>query len=198
MRIINQKTTEEFDWGFWNYAWDLEKEWQVSLPKFTDKELLEIFPEAKPYLRYKLKKYKKQFKKLAFEIKKDLERIYKRETDEFTTWFLEKIIEIWKGEKLNWIDREIKRMKWLLYPKKLKGKITKEQIQKAKEYPLEKLIEAKRNFALCPFHSEKNPSFYIKNNWGYCFACGWHGDSIKFVMDKCNLSFLEAVKYLTE
>ncbi|GAH55010.1 unnamed protein product, partial [marine sediment metagenome] len=50
---------------------------------------------------------------------------------------------------------------------------------------------------LCPFHKEKKSSFYIKNNWGYCYGCGWHGDTIKFLMEKENLGFKEAIGRLT-
>ena len=35
-------------------------------------------------------------------------------------------------------------------------------------------------FALCPFHSERTPSFKIHNGRGHCFGCGWHGDVIDF------------------
>lgn len=35
-------------------------------------------------------------------------------------------------------------------------------------------------FAVCPFHSEKTPSFKIHDGRGHCFGCGWHGDVIDF------------------
>ena len=174
----------------------LERAWQKSQPRLSGAEWLEVFPEAKSYLEYNLKRYRQEAKKLASEIQGDLMRIYKKK-DEFTVWFLEKIVEIWKGEKLNWLDKEVRRLQWLLCPKKLKGKITEEQIQRAKEYPFKDLIETKGDFALCPFHSERKPSFYIKNNWGYCYGCGWHGDTIKFLMERDGLTFQEAIKYLT-
>jgi DNA primase catalytic core len=53
-------------------------------------------------------------------------------------------------------------------------------------------------FGLCPFHSEKSPSFSVNHakNFYHCFGCGAHGDSIKFVQETQNLSFVEAVKSL--
>jgi len=37
---------------------------------------------------------------------------------------------------------------------------------------------------LCPFHSEKTPSFTVSQDKGFyhCFGCGAHGDVIGFVM----------------
>ena len=48
---------------------------------------------------------------------------------------------------------------------------------------------------LCPFHSEKTPSFVVsptKNIWK-CFGCGKAGDSIKFLKEYKGISFSEAV-----
>ena len=51
---------------------------------------------------------------------------------------------------------------------------------------------------LCPFHSEKTPSFhvYIDNQSFYCFGCQKGGDVITFVQEIERLDFLEAVKLL--
>ncbi len=62
------------------------------------------------------------------------------------------------------------------------------------------LKKAGRNFkAVCPFHSEKTPSFYVfpdKQSW-HCFgACGTGGDALGFVMKRENLSFGEALERL--
>ncbi|MFW8600108.1 DNA primase [Desulfobacterota bacterium M19] len=51
---------------------------------------------------------------------------------------------------------------------------------------------------LCPFHSEKTPSFNVNptRNFFHCFGCGEGGDTLKFVMLSQNLNFVEALKYL--
>jgi DNA primase len=51
---------------------------------------------------------------------------------------------------------------------------------------------------LCPFHSEKTPSFNVNTAKGiyHCFGCGVGGDAISFVMRMEGLSFPEAVKFL--
>ncbi len=62
--------------------------------------------------------------------------------------------------------------------------------------------KAGRNFkALCPFHSEKTPSFIIspeRGSW-HCFgACAEGGDAIKFLQKWENIDFLEALKILAK
>ena len=56
-------------------------------------------------------------------------------------------------------------------------------------------------FGLCPFHSEKTPSFCVNPNnqtW-YCFGqCRKGGDIFKFVEEYNNMNFFESVKYLAE
>ena len=53
---------------------------------------------------------------------------------------------------------------------------------------------------LCPFHSEKTPSFSVNEEHQYyhCFGCGEKGDVIRFVEKHNNLSFTEAVEKLCE
>src|SRR5690606_25291423 len=51
---------------------------------------------------------------------------------------------------------------------------------------------------LCPFHSEKTPSFHVHVDRGffYCFGCQAKGDIFDFVMQTQALSFPEALKVL--
>lgn len=54
--------------------------------------------------------------------------------------------------------------------------------------------------ALCPFHDEKTPSFFVQkgDSHYHCFGCGAHGDAIGFLMTYLKMSFLEAVEHLAE
>ena len=53
-------------------------------------------------------------------------------------------------------------------------------------------------FGLCPFHSEKTPSFSVSPSKQiyHCFGCGKGGSVINFIMEVENLSFPEAVEFL--
>lgn len=53
-------------------------------------------------------------------------------------------------------------------------------------------------FGLCPFHSEKTPSFSVSPSKQiyHCFGCGKGGSVINFIMDIENLSFPDAVEFL--
>lgn len=53
---------------------------------------------------------------------------------------------------------------------------------------------------LCPFHSEKSPSFtvYPTDNSFYCFGCGIGGDVITFIKKKENLDYPDAVQFLAD
>ena len=53
---------------------------------------------------------------------------------------------------------------------------------------------------LCPFHSEKTPSFSVSADKGlyYCFGCGEGGDVVSFIRQLENLSFAEAVEHLSD
>jgi DNA primase len=50
--------------------------------------------------------------------------------------------------------------------------------------------------ALCPFHNEKSPSFYVVPAKGFykCFGCGESGDVFTFLMKRHGLSFVEAAR----
>ena len=55
-------------------------------------------------------------------------------------------------------------------------------------------------WGLCPFHSEKTPSFSVspEKQIYHCFGCGKGGGVISFVMEMENLPFVEAVRLLAQ
>lgn len=53
---------------------------------------------------------------------------------------------------------------------------------------------------LCPFHDDRNPSFYVNPDIGYyrCWSCGAKGDVFDWVMKTQNLEFREALQLLAK
>jgi len=51
---------------------------------------------------------------------------------------------------------------------------------------------------LCPFHSERSPSFQVVADRGFyhCFGCGKHGDAFTWLMEREGLPFPEAMEQL--
>lgn len=74
--------------------------------------------------------------------------------------------------------------------------------------PIEELVgqyvqlkKVGRNFkALCPFHNERTPSFYVstERQLAYCFGCHKGGDHFKFIQEVEGLDFVGALKFLAE
>ena len=207
--MTKSQIDKEIGWELYDYALSLEKGRRASLPRFTDKELLEIFPEAKQIIPEKIKEWKQKRAEFSDTIKKKLTLIKYKIADEFSKWFWREWVKVNEGQELLKIDGHIARLKRLLAVARgweSKGRITEEKIQQALHTPIEnianqhlKLYKSGRALVgLCPFHSEKHPSFYIypETNSCWCYGCNQGGDVINFVRLLHGYSFKEAVKYL--
>lgn len=64
-----------------------------------------------------------------------------------------------------------------------------------------KLTRAGKNYkGLCPFHSEKSPSFFVTPDLGRykCFGCQESGDAFTFLMKMDNMTFAQALQDLAK
>ncbi len=64
-----------------------------------------------------------------------------------------------------------------------------------------RLIKKGREFTgLCPFHSEKSPSFFVNDDKAFyhCFGCGAHGDALSFLINADGMTFVDAVERLAD
>ena len=78
------------------------------------------------------------------------------------------------------------------------GRITPEMIDRAREYPVEELLEFKRGLSHCLWHNDTNASLSWdkKRNRVHCFPCEKDANSIDIIMAQDSCSFPMAVKKL--
>jgi len=177
--------------------------------RVTDKELLNIFPEAKKIIPEKIKEWETQRDVMTQIIKTRMLLIKYTIIDEFSQWFWREWLKLNEGQKLLEIDGHIARLKRLLFitkGRKTKG-VTQEKIDQALTVPIAEVAKnqlkqlrncGSRAVALCPFHEEKTPSFtiYKETNSFFCFGCQQGGNSINFIRQFYGLDFVQAVRML--
>lgn|SRR3990167_941630 len=120
------------------------------------------------------------------------------ENKEFQRWFIsESLWTLHFQDYIESIEKRIRRIKMNFGTVKNSSKITPAMIEKAKNHPIENLLEVnKQGFAKCFNHKDKKPSLYCKNNFAYCFVCQKSWDTIQILVDKNKMSFNQAVKKL--
>jgi DNA primase len=71
-------------------------------------------------------------------------------------------------------------------------------VRLVQQYVALKKAGADRFVGLCPFHTEKTPSFGVSPSKGmyYCHGCGRGGDAFRFIQDIEGLEFVEGVERL--
>ena len=67
-------------------------------------------------------------------------------------------------------------------------------------YTKQQLTSSSQQFCLCPFHDDKNPSMSINDKVGlyHCFSCKASGDTIKFIQEIEGISFVEALRQISD
>lgn len=191
---------------------NLEHAWRKSQLRCSYRELINIFPEAMTMIEQKIAEYNKQKQRLVKFIKSQFRKISQFKTDCFSSWFCEELIDEFYVKKLIELEKILSR---LYFQRKLSrgekcncgnSSISQEKIEQARQYPIEKIVmnfkkayqRNRRIYALCPFHSDKQPSFiaYLETNSWYCFGCQQGGDIIKLISQLKNLNFKETINYL--
>jgi hypothetical protein len=79
------------------------------------------------------------------------------------------------------------------------GKITDAMIERAREYPVDELLEFNRGgMAICLWHDDTKASLYhsVSRNRVHCFVCEKDTDAIGIVMEQDRCKFPQAVKRL--
>jgi len=115
----------------------------------------------------------------------------------------EKMLEmLLDGEKVIELIKEVSKIQGEILAlrngdKERRG-ISEDDIERARQYPFENLIEFKRGMALCPFHADRLPSMHLyrEQNRVHCFSCNQSWDTIQFLRERDGLTFREAIKTL--
>ena len=184
----------------------LPAELQVS---YSNKELLEIFPQAKHIVLALIKELNAKRKALVLYITKELSAIKAESKDEVYRYFWRLWLMLNQGQELQEVDSKLARLNRLLRiiqgKPAPKGSLPDDMVQAAREVPVESLLDQQTfrgngyNFtALCPLHDDHDPSLriYKEQNRAWCYVCNDGGDSIKLYMLMNDCDFKTAVTEL--
>lgn len=184
----------------------IEQQWRDSLPRFSDREVIEWFPEAKDIVPQKIGEWRTELTFLGRQIKAKLSLI-RRKSAPKNQWFWREWVKVSDGPRLLEIDRHIARLRRLQNAMDgitRKGRIDDSMIARARSVPVESLIDrwfrksGGKLIGLCPLHPDKSPSFvvYPATNTCWCFGCQRGGDAIRLTMQLNSLGFKDAVMLL--
>lgn len=191
---------------------EMIKEIKDGQPKHSDVGWLQIFPQAKktfgPFIKLRLQ-VRREILKIEYKILEEdtISQLKRLPPDE--EW-RDELIKEGSRRRLKAINKEISAIHHQLLllrqigksPEKIKAEekninITQAMIDKAREYPVERLIEVNRQgFTKCFNHNDKKPSAYCKKNFVHCFVCQKSWDTIQILIDRDGLTFRQAVLHL--
>lgn len=195
---------EQIDENAIGYIKEAEIEWRKDLfeKARTNKKEMEKEENKEELQKLRIEGIDSNIEKLEKQLEL-IESNFEDSKQRDITWFLRRaVLDINEPEEFKKKIRKLSMEKYiLLHPEDIAkfDRITPQEIESALSFPFNQLIEFNRvGSALCPFHSEKTPSFhFFKNsNRAYCFGCQGSWDTIAFVMQKENLSFPKAVRRL--
>ena len=202
------KLFEDDELFFASLGW--EREWQKTIPKLSEKELVKKFEPTKEILAECLIVQERRYNEEKEEVKKLLRQVPEKDREIY-----EGLIVKFACKRLKEVERHIYRLKRLLSIVNPPSSTTHrrwiridELIEKARLYPIEQLARDKLELSssgdkfvgLCPFHEERTGScyFYPESNTFYCFGCQAKGDVITFYMRFNDVDFKDAVQALSQ
>lgn len=168
-------------------------------------EALEIIPRVNRTLKRRLLPLREAMIDLQ-------DKSREKQIDDFTCKFYQQVLLKFNPlyqtmclfENNNLILKFAQRKKTVNETPQTKNPVNDQTIAKAKDAPIlsmysfEKLrLTGNKHMAVCPFHGDNGPSFFIyDNNTYHCFGCQANGTSIDFYMKLNNCDFKDAVKAL--
>jgi hypothetical protein len=94
--------------------------------------------------------------------------------------------------------KELRYLALMINGAKHREQITDEQVEAARNYPIDKLVHFERGFALAPCHEDSKPSLHHNKgrNRAHCFVCNRSFNALDYLMEFEGLKFVDAVKQL--
>ena len=179
---------------------------QYQNSKLTQAEVLEAFTaEAKQIVPALISELTHHRKSLVTRIGDRVTLINAESEDEAFRYYWTLWLAINEGEELQVLDAKLARhyrMQNAIDGKPAPaGRLTDNAILAARDYPIQDLFEVSfrrsgnRLIGLCPFHTEKSPSFcvFLSKNKAHCFGCQKSVDSIGAYMELNGYDFKAAV-----
>ncbi len=175
---------------FWHYNYPP----RANKEDFTDLELiaLEKITELELVQTKAKKLHDKRFELLEKTSKDNLWRLVYETQYQTEIYYIDRWLKYWG--RIGGSDKvEVKQ----------NGSFTDEQIENARQYPIQNLYEGKlhgsqnRLMGKCPFHEERTASFVIyPDNSFHCFGCSTHGNNAIDYLVLQDVDFPEAVRRL--
>lgn len=198
VRNLISYTMEDLEESNGVFTWEHQKPIHIT-------KLAKIFPEARSYFIKKQKELKKKLTDLNKQKSRVQIDIIPRkkysEQDKLWTYYIQTIYNPVKDsleaslaycEKFLFLTGKAKQS--------YKGGVTDQQIEFAKQVPIDSMIKFDRaGFATSIWNeADKTPSmkYYPKTNTVKCYSTGEYGDSITIARHLFNLSFVDAVRKL--
>lgn len=165
--------------------------------------------EAKEIIPALIRELTSYHKVLTNRIGDKVALINAESSDESYCYFWTLWLALNEGQELQAIEAKLARhyrMRDVIEGKPVpKGRLTDAAIEAARDYPIQDLfdVEFRRSgnklVGLCPFHTEKSPSFYVflNQNKAHCFGCQKSVDSIGAYMELNGYDFKAAVLALS-
>lgn len=189
----------------------MESDWEKTLPNYTLRELIEIYPgsekAARRGIKAKMKEAQTQLSSLGeyrdtfyntiinkahFKDQPELIKLLNEKIDNYTRTYEREIKRC--AFQINWLDSLGKET-----VVQTTNGVTPEQVARAKEVPIDSLIKVNRaRKALCVFHKEKHASMHVYRDHVFCFSCQKADDSIGVMMVLEKIDFKEAVRRLIQ
>lgn len=173
----------------------------------SDAEWLKEFPaEVGAIFNGKITELRSEARHLKRELARKMRIIAETETDEFTGWFVKEWLKATDAARIAELENKVTHFQRLLRIADHGPSDWDSAVSRAREIPILEVIRGETHLrrsgrslvGKCPFHEERTPSFHVypDQNTFHCFGCQAHGDTIKYVMLRDNLSFKEAVQML--